>query len=398
MKTFIRSFLIQPKRTDKVIYITILLLGIFGLIMQTSASMFSTSTFSLFSLLKITFKQIMFLIAGHLIMVYFSNRFTYDKAQRNIFYIMITILVLLIATRFFQPAGGSYAWIRLNIAGFSISLQPSEFAKIAIVIVMAIYLGDKKYNKWQKLIIVPFSFFAIAMILIAIYQKDLGTALIFMLITFFCFMIPANRGLRTFQIIALLLAIIFVFLMYYLTTSSGIELLRDLNISEYQLTRFIAVENPFYDKFGKGFFDLNNSLIGFSRGELFGVGLGKSILKYSNISAASTDFIMEVIVEELGLMGFMYVFLGYIIIVYRLIRHALYIKSEKGKIIIIGVMMYFVLHFIFNVGGITCLLPLTGVPLLLISSGGSSTVAAMMAIGIAQAIINQEKNLVRNDR
>ena len=311
---------------------------------------------------------------------------------------MITILVLLIATRFFQPAGGSYAWIRLNIAGFSISLQPSEFAKIAIVIVMAIYLGDKKYNKWQKLIIVPFSFFAIAMILIAIYQKDLGTALIFMLITFFCFMIPANRGLRTFQIIALLLAIIFVFLMYYLTTSSGIELLRDLNISEYQLTRFIAVENPFYDKFGKGFFDLNNSLIGFSRGELFGVGLGKSILKYSNISAASTDFIMEVIVEELGLMGFMYVFLGYIIIVYRLIRHALYIKSEKGKIIIIGVMMYFVLHFIFNVGGITCLLPLTGVPLLLISSGGSSTVAAMMAIGIAQAIINQEKNLVRNDR
>ena len=106
-----------------------------------------------------------------------------------------------------------------------------------------------------------------------------------------------------------------------------------------------------------------------------------------NFPEASTDFILAIYVEELGWVGFLFLILLYSIIIFRLIHYAKRIKSEAAKIILIGSATYFLVHIFFNIGGITGLIPLTGIPLPLLSSGGTSAVAFMMSIGLSQAVI-----------
>ena len=144
--------------------------------------------------------------------------------------------------------------------------------------------------------------------------------------------------------------------------------------------------NPFIDQYGSGY-QLVNGLVSFATGGWFGLGYGNSVRKYTRFPAANTDFILAIVVEELGIIGFLLIYIPYMVIIIRLFMYALKMKSERGKIILIGVAMYIVIHSLFNIGGVTGLIPLTGVPLLMISSGGSSTLSTMCAIGIAQAVI-----------
>ena len=94
--------------------------------------------------------------------------------------------------------------------------------------------------------------------------------------------------------------------------------------------------------------------------------------------------------------GFLLIFVPYMIIIVQLFRYALKIKSEQARVILVGTAMYLMIHSFFNIGGVTGMIPLTGVPLLMISSGGSSTLAFMAAIGLAQAVIDQyRKGLIQ---
>ena len=132
---------------------------------------------------------------------------------------------------------------------------------------------------------------------------------------------------------------------------------------------------------------LTNALIAFATGGLFGKGFGPPTQKYGYIPESHNDFIVAIIYEELGLVGFMLFLIPYIIIIYKMFHYALRIKDTKSKLILYGVGLYFFTHLLVNVGGVSGFIPMTGVPLLLISSGGSSTLAAMMGLGIAQSII-----------
>ena len=176
----------------------------------------------------------------------------------------------------------------------------------------------------------------------------------------------------------------------FMLTPYGEAIIGMLPLQEYQINRIYSSINPFSDQYGSGY-QLINGLVSFASGGWFGVGFGNSVRKYTNFPAANTDFILAIIVEELGFIGFLMILVPYCIIIFRLMNYALKIRNEKAKIILIGVAMYFLLHFILNVGGVTGLIPLTGVPLLMISAGGSSTLAAMSALGIAQAIISRYK-------
>ncbi|MBO7703766.1 MAG: FtsW/RodA/SpoVE family cell cycle protein, partial [Solobacterium sp.] len=103
----------------------------------------------------------------------------------------------------------------------------------------------------------------------------------------------------------------------------------------------------------------------------------------------NTDFILSIVVEELGIFGFLLIFIPYMVIIVQLYRYAMKMENEQARIILVGTAMYLVIHCLFNIGGVTGMIPLTGVPLLMISSGGSSTLAFMAAIGLAQAVIDQ---------
>ena len=154
----------------------------------------------------------------------------------------------------------------------------------------------------------------------------------------------------------------------------------------YQVSRITAWLDPLSDPYNTSQ-QLVNALIAFKNGGLFGLGLGNSTQKFGYIPEAHNDFIGAIIYEELGIIGLGLIIIPTCIIIFKLLNYSQKIKENKSRIILLGIASYFFLHLLINLGGVSGLIPMTGVPLLFISSGGSSTVTAFVAIGIAQAII-----------
>ena len=146
-------------------------------------------------------------------------------------------------------------------------------------------------------------------------------------------------------------------------------------MADYQKNRILSAVNPFTDLYNTGY-QLVNGLVSFASGGWKGLGFGNSVRKYTDFPAANTDLI-----------GFGLIFIPYMIIIIQLFRYAMKMESERGRIILVGTAMYLMVHCLFNIGGVTGMIPLTGVPLLMISSGGSSTLSFMLSIGLAQAVI-----------
>ena len=378
-----------PYRYDMIIHLCMLILAGFGLFMIPSASM-GQANGNVIRIMITIVKQLAFVILGYFCMVMMARWFTFDRCRRNMKNIVLG-LILLLALALCWEVDGARAWIKIPLPGLQITLQPSEFSKIVIIMIMAVFLGDVKNPNLstEDLLRNPMVLIGTFIFIVIFFQKDFGTAVIMAGIACFCFLIPSHRSLRKVQkflVWGLLLAVLLVGLML-LPQATGV--IKNLPFfKEYQINRILAARNPFTDRYDSGF-QLINGLISFARGGISGVGYGNSIQKYANFKAADTDFILAIVVEEMGLVGFMIIFLGYGLIIARLLMYAVKMKSEKGKIVLVGVAAHFFIHFAFNVGGVTGLIPLTGVPLLMISAGGSSTLAIMVSVGMAQAVISQ---------
>ena len=126
------------------------------------------------------------------------------------------------------------------------------------------------------------------------------------------------------------------------------------------------------------------SLVSFANGGLFGLGYGNSIHKYMNFPNPSNDFILPVIVEETGILGFITFLILYGCLLIPIVNASFKTERLSSKIVLLGVFTYFTVHFILNIGGVSGLIPLTGVPLLMVSSGGSSLLASLIALALAQ--------------
>ncbi len=383
----------MPEGYDRLLHWTVILLGIFGVVMQVSANMDSTKV-TMAKLFRTTIRQLIIFVASYVGMVWTANYFSFDMVKKYFNEIVVGMGLMLIATMFFGSIGGSRGWIRVPFVGFT--LQPSELAKLVMIILVAYYLGDvrRKRGDWMQVMKKPFTIFMAYFFIILVLQRDFGSAMVLMLITAICCLIPTNEILKPGQKLIMILLVVFVLLMMFLLSDAGMVVLDKLPALKYQVVRFKAANNPFTNRYGTGYYDLVNSLIAFNTGGWKGVGLGKSLRKYGYISAAESDFIMAVVVEELGIFGFLFVLIGYGIIVYSFFKYALRVENEKGKIIIVGSAMYYMIHFFFNLGGVTCLIPLTGIPLLLISSGGTSSLAAMACVGMVQSFIVKQNRKI----
>ena len=188
-----------------------------------------------------------------------------------------------------------------------------------------------------------------------------------------------------------ILMVLGIIMIVFILTPYGEGIIRKLPLKDYQINRILSSINPFADQYNTGF-QLVSGLVAFATGGWTGLGFGNSVRKYTKFPAANTDFILAIVVEELGYIGFLLVFIPYLLIMWRLFSYASRIRSEKAKIILVGTSMYILIHCLFNIGGVTGMIPLTGVPLLMISAGGSSTISLLCAIGIAQAVILQYNN------
>lgn len=367
-----------------------LLIGVMGLFMVVSASM-DTNVIYLTLIIQAV-KQVLFLILGYLGYVILAKYIHYPLIKHWIKPIMGLSVGLLILPLFESARNGANAWITLP--GLDITLQPSEFVKLSLIWVLVTYLADYPYKRKTlgEVIKVPFIYFMTVIIIVFIFQRDLGSAVIIAGIGLSVFLIISAPQLKISQRVLLIGFLLLVLSLPLIMSEEGLNLLEVLGLKGYMLNRFRVAIDPFIDPYGAGY-QLINGLVAMVRGGLFGVGYGNGLAKYGYLPAAKTDYILSIIGEEFGFFGISILFTFYFILLFRISFHAFKAKSEKNRMVLFGVLMYISLHFIFNVGGVTGLIPLTGVPLLMISSGGSSTLAMMFALGMVQhAIIDEQKS------
>ena len=390
LKKGIFSFLMSSG-SDLMIHLAMFALMIYGTLMIGSASM-GLAVSNPSYLVKTVIKQVIFVAVGYFIMCKLSNWFRLERLKsKNFPFLIIGMEVLLFSCIAFSASGGAHAWIRIPIPGMEVSLQPSEFAKIISILIVAAYLGDVKkiYPRKRDLFVRPLLFIGIYLVTVLFVQHDFGSMAVIFLIVCVCLLIPTHPQAKNFQIFLKVAFWCMVGVAVFILSPLGTHLIESMPfLSTYQKNRFLSAVNPFQDIYGSSY-QIVKGLVSFADGGLLGVGYGNSVRKYTDFPAANTDFILAILVEELGFVGFLILIVLYSLIVFRLLYFAMKIKNEKAKIILTGTAMYFVVHCFFNIGGVTGLIPLTGVPLLMISSGGSSTMSIMFMVGIAQAVISQ---------
>lgn len=381
---------------DRTVYLAVFVLTVFGIMMIGSASIGLSAkygaTYATFNMIK----QGIFVVLGYICMIFlarcFKSRYVSEKSVWIMYFIT---LVLMFTCLFWTDTKGSYSWIKLP-GGFTI--QPMEFMKIVMILFVSFQFGelpeicvipkaiskekrDKMVNR--KIIycfLVPVIAIFIAFIVGGFIQKDLGSALILGIICLFMFYCTPLRYYSRMKLASIILiAIAFVALAVGAT----------FILEPHQLGRFAIWLDPTNSEYYySSSFQLANGLVAFAKGGLFGRGFGASTQKFGYVQEAGNDFISAIIVEELGVVGFIaLIIVPYCIIIFKMLNYGQKVKETKSKLILYGIGIYFFAHLLINVGGVSGLIPMTGVPLLLVSSGGSSTLAAMIAIGIGQSII-----------
>lgn len=387
LKTIIQKSLFVKKGSDKTITFAMLLLALIGMVMTTSTSVGMERTTVAVAWYLV--KQSGIIIVGLLLMNLTSNLFRFSFVDKRIFELSLFMIFFLLIPLGFTAVNGAKAWIRLP---GGMSIQPAEFFKIFLIILIAVCFEKirTKNISFLKAFIPVFIFGGAGLFIIIFLQRDMGTAMIVLLLISILLMIPYHPNFTKKQALMFKLAIIFSIIGFFLLTNLGLDLIINLNggleSNKYQVLRFVAARNPFLDAQGSGL-QLIYGLEAIARGGLFGVGVGNSTVKFL-IPEGRTDYIITIIMEEIGLVGFLFITFLMLLIVGRLIYFALRSKNESYKVILLGVALYFLFHYILNVGGVSGLIPLTGIPLLMVSSGGTSLLAVFIGIGICQGLIS----------
>jgi len=367
-----------PAYSDKLIIFCALILLIYGSLMVVSADMRNSVGDNGALVLSIVKQGIVALLG--IAALSFACR--YNPFRPKTFMILnILVTALLLTTLLFEASSGASAWIDLKV----ITIQPSEIAKVYIITYIAHMLSyDKGKDDNRKRFYLCCFWTLVYTFIIVVLQHDLGSGFILFGIAFSMLMANRLRYLAWHRLVFFLLFIGVMAAALYLLSPAGTAFLESIAGDNYQINRFLSSANPFKDPYGTGY-HLIMSLVSFATGGWFGLGYGKSIHKYMNFPNPSSDFILAIFIEEMGIVfGLIPLVILYFLIWWRLISFSLNTTSDRARLVCLGTVMYTVLHFVLNVGGVTGLIPLTGVPLLLISAGGTSTVCCMLAIGLCE--------------
>lgn len=279
-----------------------------------------------------------------------------------IFILSVLVLIAVLIPGIGHRAGGSMRW--LKVAGFT--FQPSEFAKLGLIIFLAYFL-TKKEEKIRS-----FSFGFLPTLLLSgliigliLKEPDFGAALF---LTAMVFILLFISGARVIYIASALLVAI---------PAASLLLMN----AEYRYKRLIGFIRPWEDPAGTSF-QLIQSFLSFGSGGLFGLGLGEGRQKLFFLPAPHTDFIFSIIGEELGLVGALGVVLLFFILTLRGIQIAMSIQDRFGFYLAIGITLMISLQAVINMGVVLGLLPTKGLTLPFVSYGGSSLIANFIGLGI----------------
>lgn len=383
----------MPKGSDKILHFAVLVLVLFGSVMIVDINVGQTSSNNMV-VITTAVKQALFMIAGYVAMLFAAKVFEFNWFYRLSKVIIIAMMVLLILPFFSIEQGGSNAWIYITIGSQVISLQPSEFVKPLMIVLIATYVYAAQYHKgmqksaWKMLRVPIICFVLFSVIILA--QRDIGALAILFLICAGAIQPVAYPKLRKLQVAARAAVLIGFVLVFIGMSPIGlpiVEKMADLPLLGHIAARFVNAADPTaLDMYGGGY-QPSHALYAITSSGIFGLGFGNSTRKYGYLTQADSDYILAIIVEELGIFGLLSITIGYGIIIFRLFRYAFKTNFVPYKIILSGAAVYLGAHFMLNVGGVSALLPLTGVPLLFISNGGSALVSAFITMGLCQHVI-----------
>ena len=355
----------RNNRSDHILFGTMLAISGFGLLMIYSATRSAGSAG--------VERQMIFVAAGLTIYVIVSN-IDYREYRGAIPWISVAVLIGLLAVFLFEPVNGAQRWIPL---GF-FKLQPAEFAKVAVILLLAFILSPHTRDEigrrnlgwnhiFQALLVVTVPAALVYL------EPDLGTALVFMFILF-AMLFVAGATWR--QLVALFTA----------TVLGAVVVWQQGWLSEYQRNRIAVLFDQTIDPQGIGY-NLAQSKMAVGSGQLFGRGLFQGTqTNFQYVPEQETDFIFTAVGEQLGFVGGVLVVAAFSVIVWRLLVIAANARDRFGALIAAGIAAMVVFHVFVNVGMTIGLMPVTGIPLPFLSAGGSFYMAMTLALGVANSI------------
>ena len=279
-----------------------------------------------------------------------------------VFYIIL-LLLLLGVLLFGTEIHGSRSWLAFG----SFRLQPSEPGKIVFILFMASLLGQFKKEYLPSSKLAQCTVLGLLPVILILLQGDLGTAVLYL---------PVLGGMLWMSGIRPKVLII-ILLCLLLVAPAGWIVLKD-----YQKLRIKTVFNPDLDPQGIGY-QTRQSLIAMGSGGFFGKGIGKGLhAQLGYVPESHTDFVFTLLVEETGFIGAFFILILYLIILWRMLEIARNARNRGGLLITTGVICFFLSHLVINIGMATGLLPAIGIPLPLLSYGGSSMLASSAALGL----------------
>ncbi|MEO8065803.1 MAG: rod shape-determining protein RodA [Candidatus Doudnabacteria bacterium] len=362
-----RNWLANFRYFDLYIFGSSTLLLILGLLM-----IYSTTLASPTNLLS---RQLIYAVLGFAILFLLAF-FDYRKLKKTtgVLYILI-ILSLLLVWFLGHNVRGSSRWIDLGI----FRIQPAEFAKLVMVLITAKFL-DQSGEKLKDIryVILSLIYVVIPAVLVLI-EPDLGSALV-IFFTWLAMLLFSKMNKK--HVAFLLLAVVLV------SSFGWFFVLRD-----FQKSRIYTFLDPGLDPQGRGY-NVLQSIIAVGSGSFTGRGVGRGLqsqLKF--LPERQTDFIFASTAEELGLFGSLFILGMFGILLFRLIRAMQYARDNFGMYLTLGIFFMLLTQILINVGMNIGLLPVTGIPLPLLSYGGSSLITTMAALGLAQSVVARQKAL-----
>ena len=347
---------------DRGLIMTVLALLGFGLIMVFSAStVVSAELYG--SQTSIFTRQLLFVLIG-LVGLMVSMNIDYHFYQKGavIYSLLLLSLALLLYLLVAPESGGVQRWIRLGPANF----QPSELAKLAVILLTSFYLVTRKeeFHSFRRGLL-PYLAVVGAIVLLVLLEPDLGTAASIALTALFLLFLG---GLRYRYLLGLVLAAVPV--LYFLVVRVP-----------YRLDRFLAFLYPDRDPYGMGY-QIRQSLIAVGSGGWSGLGYAQGKQKLFFLPEPHTDFIYAVVGEELGLLGCITVVVLFGLFFWRAARISVRAESPFGTYLGLGIACMVILQAFVNMSMVVSLLPTKGLPLPFVSVGGSSMIMTMTAVGI----------------
>ena len=382
----------KDSRIDYGVILPVLLLAFISI-----ATLFSTTyLISGNTSLRMVLMQVVWYVVG-VVAIIIIMQFDSEQLWKLTTWGYIFGLLMLLAVLFFYDRAtfadtGAKSWFRFG----TFSFQPSEVVKIFYILILAKVATSHNmktkyktnHTDWQ--LFVKLILWAAPALVLVILQNDLGTTLVFLMILGGV-LIMSGISWKILLPIIIVVGLIGALLIYLVVYNR--QILLNIGFKNYQFARIDSWLDPYGDQGGNGY-QLFQSLKAIGSGRMIGKGFGVSDVY---VPVRESDLIFATIGENFGFLGGTFLIAVYFILIYQMIRVCFDTKNEFYTYIATGVIMMILFHVVENIGMTIGLLPLTGIPLLFISQGGSSLLGNMMGIGLIMSMRYHFKSTIFED-